>query len=45
MGLFKRKLKDDPNPWLKIPHDHDWLLASDGAELVCGMCGERKDNT
>ena len=43
--IFKKKTeeaKDEPNPWLKIEHDHDWLSASDGKELVCGMCGERK---
>ena len=40
--LFKKKVKDEPNPWLKIPHDCNWLPASDGAELVCGDCGRRK---
>lgn len=45
MRLFKRKTKvvDGPNPWLEIPHDHNWLPASDGKELVCGDCGLRKD--
>lgn len=44
MKWFSRKPKavNEPNPWLKIPHDHDWLEANDGTELCCGMCGERK---
>ena len=44
MKWFRRKPKavNEPNPWLKIPHDHDWLEANDGTELCCGMCGERK---
>lgn len=41
--LFKKEVKNQPNPWLKIEHDHDWLPASDGKELVCGMCGLRQD--
>ena len=44
--LFKRKPKaaiDEPNPWLKIEPPHNWLPASDGRELVCGECGERKE--
>ncbi len=43
--MFKRKPKkavDEPNPMLNIPHDHDMLPASDGKELVCGLCGLRK---
>lgn len=43
MFFFKKKVKDEPNPWLKIPHDHNWLPANDGKELVCGMCGLRED--
>lgn len=43
MKLFKRKIKDDPNPMLKVEHPHNWLSASDGKELVCGDCGRRKD--
>ena len=44
MWFFKRKVKVEPNPWLKIDHPHDWLEANNGDELVCGMCGERKLN-
>jgi uncharacterized Zn-finger protein len=44
MKLFKKKVKDDPNPWLKIEHPHIWLEANNGEELVCGDCGERKLN-
>jgi hypothetical protein len=40
--MFKKKAKDEPNPWLKIEHDHDWLPANNGTEEVCGMCGVRK---
>lgn len=40
--MFKKKIKDDPNPWLKIKHDHIWLEANNGKELVCGDCGIRK---
>lgn len=40
----KKKIVDEPNPWLKMPHDHDWLEANNGAELVCGICGLRKTN-
>lgn len=43
---FKKKVeqvKDDPNPWLDIEHNHIWLAANDGKELVCGDCGLRKD--
>lgn len=42
--LFSRKPKVDPtrNPWLDIPHEHNWLPANDGKELVCGDCGLRK---
>lgn len=43
MALFKRKVKVAPNPWKEIPHSHDWLPASEGKELVCGLCEERKD--
>lgn len=42
MRFFKRKVKDDPNPMLKIEHDCDWLPANAGKELVCGLCGLRK---
>lgn len=42
MRFFKRKVKDEPNPWLKIPHECDMLPANDGKELVCGICGVRK---
>lgn len=42
-GLFKPKAKTEPNPWLKIEHPHDWLPANDGKELVCGMCGLRRN--
>lgn len=38
----KKKPVVEPNPWLKIPHDHTWLPASAGTELVCGECGLRK---
>lgn len=44
MGIFKRKVTVAPNPWLKITHPHDWLEANDGKELVCGMCGLRREN-
>jgi hypothetical protein len=46
LRLFKRKASGIPlrNPWLDIEHDHDWLEANHGAELVCGLCGERKNN-
>lgn len=44
MRLFKKRIKDEPNPWLKIPHPHNWLEANAGLELVCGDCGLRKDN-
>lgn len=42
--MFKRK-KASPsdNPWTKIEHNHEWLSANEGKELVCGLCGERKD--
>lgn len=43
MGIFKKKVKDDPNPWLKIEHTHNWLPASAGKELVCGDCGLRQN--
>lgn len=44
--LKKNKaVKDDPNPWLNIEHDHNWLSASDGKELVCGDCSIRKPAT
>lgn len=45
--FFRRKkivVKDEPNTWLNITHDHDWLPANNGAELVCGMCGLRRVN-
>lgn len=44
MGWFRKKPKavDEPNPMLKVEHIHDWLLANDGKELVCGLCGERQ---
>lgn len=45
---FKRKpgvAVDEPNPWLKIEHEHHWLEANLGVELVCGLCGLRKPNT
>lgn len=43
--FFRRKPKavTEENPWLKLPHDCDWLPANDGKELVCGMCGLRQD--
>ena len=41
--IFKRKVKPDRNPWLDIPHNHNWLEANDGKELVCGDCGLRQD--
>jgi uncharacterized Zn-finger protein len=39
-----RKTKVDPNrnPWLDIPHPHNWLPANDGKELVCGDCSLRQ---
>lgn len=43
MRFFRRKPKTEPNPWLKIEHDCDWLPANDGKELVCGMCGLRQN--
>ena len=52
MSKFKNPLKspiknpkvavDEPNPWLKIEHNHNWLPANDGKEYVCGDCGLRK---
>jgi hypothetical protein len=42
--LRRKKAVTERNPWLDIPHDHDWLDANEGKELVCGMCGERKPN-
>lgn len=46
MRWFRRKPKavTEPNPWLSIEHDHDWLEANHGLELVCGMCSIRKEN-
>lgn len=46
MKWFRRKPKavTEPNPWLKIDHPHDWLKANNGLELVCGMCGLRREN-
>lgn len=42
--MFKRKKKIDTtrNPFLDIPHPHDWLPANEGKELVCGLCSERR---
>lgn len=40
--LFKKEVKDDPNPWLKIKHPHIWLEANNGEERVCGDCGLRR---
>jgi hypothetical protein len=40
--IFKKKAKDEPNPWLKIAHECNWLPANDGKELVCGDCSLRK---
>jgi hypothetical protein len=42
MRLFKKKAKDQPNPWLKIPHECNWLEANNGTEEVCGDCGTRR---
>lgn len=39
---FKRKTEPEPNPWLKIEHDCVMLLANDGKEEVCGLCGHRE---
>lgn len=36
-----KEVKNDPNPWVDIPHDHIWLPANDGAEMVCGDCEKR----
>lgn len=44
-GSMSKRVVSDPNPWLKIEHNHDWLPANDGKELVCGLCGERQDVT
>lgn len=33
---------DEPNPMLGVEHDHNWLSANDGKELVCGDCGKRR---
>lgn len=46
-GLFRKKPKEavtEPNPWLKIPHAHVWLMANEGTEWVCGDCGLRQPN-
>ncbi len=45
MGLFKKKTKEvvsERNPMLDVPHEHFWLNANDGLELVCGECGRRQ---
>jgi len=42
--IFKKKVKeavDEPNPWLKIEHNHNWLEANAGLEYVCGDCSLR----
>jgi hypothetical protein len=44
MRFFKRKVKIIANPWLTIEHEHDWLEANNGLELVCGLCAIRKEN-
>ena len=41
--FFRRKVKDQPNPWLKIDHPCIWLPANDGKEEVCGDCGRRRN--
>lgn len=40
----KPKVKNDRNPWLDMPHPHDPLPASNGTEMVCGMCGLRESS-
>lgn len=43
--MFKRKPKkavDERNPMLDVLHVHDPLPASDGKEMVCGLCGLRE---
>ena len=40
----KKKVVSEPNPWLQIPHPHNWLNANDGKELVCGDCSLRRPN-
>jgi len=44
MNFFRRKPKaiTEPNPWLEVPHIHNWLDANEGRELVCGDCGLRQ---
>lgn len=39
-----KEAKDEPNPWLKIDHEHDRLPANNGRELVCGLCSKRIKN-
>lgn len=38
-----KKAVDEPNPWLDIEHEHDWLPANDGKEEVCGLCSLRRN--
>lgn len=42
MAKEPKVVKDDPNPWLEIEHEHEMLPANEGKELVCGLCGLRK---
>lgn len=42
MFFRKKKVVEQPNPWLKIEHACNWLPANDGKERVCGLCGLRK---